>query len=343
MRVTWLALLAAGAVGASACQSPERASRPAEAAPAPATAQAAGASGARVANSLVAPTLEPAGDIEFKAALDLGQAPKGGEPQLRGGEEATSAQWPASLYATFNVPGGRASCTAALIGPKVMLTAAHCVPVSGLVTFTYRGHPQPYAASCTRHPNYSAATRDASADFALCTVSPAFAAPAGFTYETVNTSGMTTVLKQRVILTGFGCVSNFVADDQTDGKYRIGFNTIDETSASMPPHLRHDDFYAPKEKNNLFTTNDPGTANLCPGDSGGPAFMQSPGAADVRRRTIVGVNSRVFYLDATQKSYGSSLISATGGPDFRGWAQQWATRMGVVACGVLGTQPNCRS
>jgi hypothetical protein len=335
-----IALLSAGAVAAFACGGRQAPAPPAatDGAPSPGVPVAAAAQTPFV----VAPTPEPGGNVQFNAALDLGQAPKGGEPQLRGGQEATSAQWPASLYATFSVPGGTAACTAALLGPRVMLTAAHCTPAAGTVTFAYKGHAQPYTATCTRHPRYSGSPKDASADFALCRVTPAFQEPVGFKYETVNTSGMSSLMNATVVLTGFGCISNVAANGQIDGKYRIGTNTIDETSVSTP-HRHGDALYEPAERNNLFTTDDPAKANLCPGDSGGPAFVQSAGTGDLTRRTIVGVNSRVFYRDAAQTTYGSSLISATGGPDFRQWAEGWTAQAGAAACGIAGSLPNCRS
>jgi hypothetical protein len=221
-----------------------------------------------------------------------------------------------------------------------MLTAAHCIPSSGGVTFTYDGHPRPYVATCTKHPEYGAPAGDPSADFALCTFRPAFAAPAGFRYETVSGAGMSALINRTVVLTGFGCVSSVAAAAPFDGKYRIGFSTIDDSSASES-RARGDEFYAPREKNNLFTSADPAQANLCPGDSGGPVYSTSSGP-DLTRREIVGITSRVFH-DSARAGFSSSIISATGGPAFRSWAGQWARQTGAAACGIAGVLSNCRS
>jgi len=330
--------LAAVSLLAWACGTPQPAQSPG---PTASAAAAVTTAAAAHAGPGTAPVHEPSGDVEFKAALDLKQKPKGNEPQLRHGWIAASKDWPASLYVTFQTADGMAACTAALIGPQAMLTAAHCVPGTGKVTFVYAGQAQPYDTECTRHPRYPA---DASADFALCRIKKAFAAPAGFLFETVDSGALSGMQGASLILTGYGCVGDAVASAQFDDKYRIGFNKVDETSASAPPARHHDEaFYAPRENNNLFTADDPEAANLCPGDSGGPVFRRQTGAAVVTSRSIVGVNSRVFYRDAAHTTYGSSLLSSTGGPDFRGWASLWAKDNKVAACGIAGAVPNCRS
>ena len=285
----------------------------------------------------VAPIHSPAGDVEFLAVLDLKQQPKAGVPQVRGGQLAKSSDWPASLYATFTENGDIFSCTAALLGPQVMLTAAHCVPANGKVSFRYGGHAQPYAASCTRHPNYS---NDESADFALCSVSPAFAEPNGFLYERINSSAMNAHLGKEIILAGYGCFSDDVGA-RGDGKFRVGSNSFDETSQSAGKR-RGAQYYQPNEVNNLFTKEAQNAAQICPGDSGGPAFVRTKGAANTfGNRSVIGVNSRVFLV--SQKKYGSSLISSTGGPDFLTWAQNWAQAAKLDACGIRGALTSCRS
>jgi hypothetical protein len=227
----------------------------------------------------------------------------------------------------------------------VVLTAAHCVPTSGDVTFQFPGRDVPYALTCTAHPDYVKET-DVSADYALCVTKTPLVAPSGFLYETVNTSSSTMqeLLRNQatIILSGYGCISDIVANDDIDEKYRIGFNSLDEISTS-PTRRRGAEYYSPRQVNNLFTKADPNKANLCPGDSGGPAFRRTGGTDQFSRRVIVGVNSRVFFTDESETRYGSSMISATGGPAFRGWAEQWAIEAGVAACGLHGAVPNCRT
>ena len=331
------------ALVSQACRPEQRSPDVATAPPATSASPAsATTSAADSASNLVVPVPRPTVAMEFKAALDLGQT-AGAEPQLRHGRIANSTDWPASLYATFQTPSGTAACTAALVGPQAMLTAGHCVPAVGGVIFSYHGQAKPYVASCTQHPHYLS-HQDASADYALCKLDRPFVQPTGFMYETISTTGFDSFVGTTIVLTGYGCIGDAVANLQFDDKYRIGTNTIEETSATLSGK-RGPAFYTPKENNNLFTKDDPNLANLCPGDSGGPAFRRTGGTADqFTSRVIVGVNSRVFYTSPAMTAFGSSLVSATAGPDFRVWAEEWAKTVAKVpVCGVDGAIPNCRS
>ena len=96
--------------------------------------------------------------------------------------------------------------------------------------------------------------------------------------------------------------------------------------------------------NNLFTKDDPDLANLCPGDSGGAAYLRTgPGMAN---RIIIGVNSRVFYRDQSRTSYEASLVSSTGTKIFTDWATTWANPPGkpqLAICGISGSPQKCRT
>jgi secreted trypsin-like serine protease len=335
------------------CSDPQT-GKPAPAGGAPPAGSTAGAPTPVVAPAAaqvdeVAKQHRPTASIEFEAAFDLNQTPAAGAPQLRHGIEATTAEWPASLYATFATPEGTAACTAALVGPEVMLTAAHCVPTMGGVTFKYKGQLKPYVAMCTQHDQY-VSNADPSADYALCKLDRPFAEFQSFQYETIDTSAMASRLNATVVLTGFGCVSDIVGNGPPDGKYRIGTNVVAETSATPAnQRSRGAGLYSGRQDNNLFTKDDPQLANLCPGDSGGPAFVTT--GSGFARRVLVGVNSRVFYRDQTRTTYGASLVSSTGTSEFINWAKNWANPKSyttpppppLAICGIEGSPQKCRT
>lgn len=311
-------------------------------------AQAAGAGQdaqeVAAAERVVVPESPPTGEVRFQAVLDLNQSPPAGQPELRGGVEAASRDWPASLYATYDTVEGRKICTAALIGPQALLTAAHCMSTSLRIFLVFQGRE--YGAVCEQHPDYRN-RRDMSADFALCRLDQPLTVSPEFRFERIDMSPMSERLGKPLALGGFGCTSDTVAEANEEREnpriYRIGSTRVDETSES-PAQRRGQSFYRPFEENNLFTVEGSGVANICPGDSGGPAFRLGQGSTHPHlSRAIVGVNSRVFYLDEARTRYGSSLISATGGPDFRQWAMGWRQQAQVAACGLGGGSLNCRN
>lgn len=292
----------------------------------------------------------PPDGVMFLSVLPLKQ--KGASAALRDGKEAVSEHWPASLYAFYKVNGQSASCTAALVGPRAVLTAAHCVPRAGRISFVF--NDRTYDAACTISPRYGEGRdRDRSADYALCEVqhqdprSLAYApadvvTPKNFSFERVDTvRGLAHFQQQaaagrgvEVILTGFGCKSDFVADRfLIDGTYRIGSNKVVETSQTSA-RRRAANYYQPAQLNNLITSNDPEKANLCPGDSGGPAYIVERGFPDYSRRKIVAINSAVFFADPDRVRYDASLLSATATPDFTELAARWLATPGREICGI---------
>jgi len=185
------------------------------------------------------------------------------EPEsfVRGAHKAVPTDWPASLYPKT----GDGDCSATLVGPEVLLTAAHCVDNGSTASFKLKGAP--HTAICSQAESYANKT-DISADYALCRVSPAVA---GIRFERVNGAQSLLTDGLEVLLTGFGCTKDN-GTGGNDGNYWIGTSNISE---------------APSKSTNGFRTS--GGAALCFGDSGAAAFVQQDGD----RRIVIAVNSEI--------------------------------------------------
>lgn len=79
---------------------------------------------------------------------------------LIGGRPAKPGELPISMFIN--------NCTATLVGPEALLTAAHCRQTGQRIFF--RTKATDYSGVCTRHPRYNNNTVDN--DFALCRFSP---------------------------------------------------------------------------------------------------------------------------------------------------------------------------
>ena len=82
-------------------------------------------------------------------------------PQLGNGSVANTREWPASFIAK----SGSATCTATLIGPRTLLTAAHCVGDGATATVSYLNTPI-ISGICRRPTSWSVV--EPSNDWALC-------------------------------------------------------------------------------------------------------------------------------------------------------------------------------
>lgn len=155
-------------------------------------------------------------------------------PMLIGGKIAEEGDYPSIVRTTSQNGSG---CTAAVVGPNVLLIAAHCVGDGKWVQFNGK-RSQP----CTHHPDYA---DKYDRDFALCII-PTTPAP----YSVVNTDHNYVKKGDTLLLTGYGCTR--VGGGGADGKLRIG----------EAPVTGQQGFY--------IITKAP--AALCYGDSGGPAY-----------------------------------------------------------------------
>lgn len=85
--------------------------------------------------------------------------------RLIGGRPAKPLELPISVFIS--------NCTGTLVGPEVLLTAAHCRKTGQRIFFRQRAID--YSGYCTRHPSYSDKT--VNNDFALCKFAPKLVSP----------------------------------------------------------------------------------------------------------------------------------------------------------------------
>jgi hypothetical protein len=227
--------------------------------------------------------VENAGGLSMKSVGGLGQSPTG--PKMIGGRPADPSQWRASF---FSVSEG-ARCTATLVGPRALLLAAHCVGDGQPVSIAVEG--KEFHGRCTRAEGYKG---DPSADYALCQMTEPVPQ---IRYENVSTDPKLIKKGGSLLLTGYGCT---VPGGAADGIYRLASAKI----VSLPGE---------KEPNTIIMQDQ---AAICPGDSGGGAYIEySP-----KRRLLVSVNSRVIFV--TGESYLSSLSSTAGLAFLAQWSKE---------------------
>jgi hypothetical protein len=288
-----------------------------------------------------------------------------GSVKLSNGVEVQRADWPALIMAQIPNPktDKPRTCTATLVGPNVILTAAHCVD-------SQSGEPRRaelWVASrrlvmrCDMHPlylkkQYRWPAARASEDYALCVLDDRGSQPTVFKdvfFEVIDTSRAPSP-GEKVLMTGFGCdklqlAANGVLDwvPRTDS-LRVGDEQLDAGIGRWDASPAYITTRSNKGKEPA----------LCPGDSGGPLFSGVNARSPRGARRIRGVNSMVCTQlrgdserCTTRLGLGEwdiiSSIAATGTPAFQSWANEWIERNASykpLVCGVnvKAGQGQCR-
>lgn len=264
-------------------------------------------------------------------------------PEVIGGKEVDPKCWPSSLV--FESDTGM--CTATLVGPRTILTAAHCVK-NGAAAHVFVFDSMLKITRCDHHDKY----RDQDAyDFALCELLKPYS---GNTiqkpfYENVNKDASNLAPASKVDLLGFGCVLDSSEEGYVLGSTyaatKILNRGVDVAVECSPVNwtlrgcwetlrlLQYPDDPVITMIDGSRLKPDPSQPGiaLCQGDSGGSSYVRNG-----ESRTLIGVNSK----RRSPRTYRSQLAT-TGTRSFTEWATDWgATRDGI--CGLHPNTKGCR-
>ncbi|QDO96878.1 S1 family peptidase [Ferrovibrio terrae] len=228
--------------------------------------------------------------------------PSAASPKIIGGEQAETANWPATFYFVAN----NQACTSTAIGRQVILTAAHCIN-DGAVGEINPNTPAAVSVTCSHHPRYNPQYENYHQyDVALCLASKPIPLPDGQRYERISLAAQTPRRDSDVILLGFGC-------RQDGGGGPMGVLYRSEKDAVKA--VRIDGAYVVAK----------GRSSLCFGDSGGAAYT----GTEIAARAIIGVNSRGWI-----KQFEESYLSHLGNPAIAWFVADWADKHAVRICGL---------
>ncbi len=288
--------------------------------PPPAAGSAASAPATQAAPATAVPAAAPA---TKNAGIVFDSIPYQGEPdpQLYLGVPVYRDEYPT----TFHTVSDGSLCTSTLVGPRVLITAAHCVETSLSIRLDVGdgAAKDEYYGSCTVHPKYAS---DSSADVALCLMDdPVPVKP----FENIEGDLLWAKVGGKIRLVGYGCITAEMKKGN-DGVLRQGETSI----ASLP-----------SSATNYLSTS--GGVALCPGDSGGPAFRPSGDTYDQRK--MISVNSTVQALKVGEEEYVidvealKSNVSLLAASTIKKFLTDWAAdNDNPQMCGISDDNTDCR-
>lgn len=266
------------------------------------------------------------GDMTLRPLTAMSSA----DPALIEGKQATEGGFRASFFEPFDDQPKVPKCTATLVGPQTVLTAAHCVGDGKKVLIRsaniYEGH-------CAHHPAYQKGNNDPSMDLALCKMTETIPILA----EKVSILSGTFRLGQLVLLSGYGCVNRDLSGGN-DGIFRIGLAKIQSLTGTLSETVDG------KKVPNYFTTiPDNGVdaaAVVCEGDSGGAVYCLQDPTKPYGVRTVCGVNSRFDCVTSVGHDCVSvgdtSYLAALSAPTSTKWFAKF------IICTDTDVRPFCR-
>jgi secreted trypsin-like serine protease len=219
------------------------------------------------------------------------------ENELIGGREARPGEYPEVV----RIRSGNSACSSSLVGPRVLISAAHCttedgsvVPLSEQETYVFDFEQSSYTARCKIAPDYRGTTGDQ--DLAVCKIDR----PVSVAYASISTKPL--ALGDLVTIAGYGCVRQG-GGGGNDGTLRVGDVSV--------TRLPSDSYYS-------FHTQ--GSVAACFGDSGGPVFRKGT-------HEQVGIVSRGDIATL-------SLLTASYHPKSLDFLRRFEQEQGVEICGL---------
>lgn len=214
------------------------------------------------------------------------EASQDAQPQIVGGDKADKDEWPA----TFEFESGNAGkCTATAIGPRVIITAAHCIGnnTAGEIEGRDTG------LVCQNHWSWKGTQQF---DISLCLSSNDIVLEGNSPYERIDILAAPAVEKPIIVL-GYGCT-------------RYGGEPVDNL------HVGLASIYQPIyiEENDFKTTG----STVCPGDSGGAGY-ESKGELS---RKIIGIA-------ASGSQTGVSIFAKLSNEDISYFIEYWANNQKI--------------
>jgi hypothetical protein len=213
------------------------------------------------------------------------------DSDLINGREALPGEFPEIV----NIFTNGAMCSAALVGPHVILTAGHCVEEGVPTYFLHEGNA--HYVDTMIHPIYPEKDLDIAIGFVEEPV---------FDVQYASIGGEASV-GDKVLLTGYGCI-NQDGTGGNDGVLRVGESLV-------VGYYGYD-----------FVTMRSDGAALCFGDSGGPALVYMEDAFS-SHHYVMGVNSKG---DIEVTSY----LTRTDLAESREFFVDWADLYEVDICGI---------
>ena len=282
-------------------------------------------------------------DLVFELATE--KLPAAQTELINGVPVATQTRdWPTVVITPLAVPpspDGKprfGKCTGTLVGPGVILFAAHCLDrkTAALRASYLKVDGISIAMTCAVHPDYLKPpgapdpSPRRSEDYALCYADTQAELPTlkAMRFETVDVSQVKK--DANVLMMGYGCTD---LDTKTqDEILRIGNAKISRPAGgASEPGAVSDVAYAE------ILSHGPPEPALCPGDSGGPLVTGATVKQQTLPRRIRGVNSSIQPVPAGLLS----RVAMLSDPRFSSWASKWIGQFPrAYICGLASTPPD---